>query len=319
MASSPPDSAPNAPLVSQARLRPAMGTFVEIRVGTAKPLAQEVANEVFRQAFLRIAEVEKALSAHQPDSELNRLTTAPAGLHRVSRHLGAVLAAALRIHRASGGVFDPGVAPQLAEAGFLPPLPGISSAPPARIPFADMLELVEPEVVRLHHPQRLDLGGIAKGYGVDQALASLWDAGLSAATVNAGGDLATFGWRIPLTLRHPASPGRQIPFPALENGACATSAGYATRRPLAGQDNENEIVSHFFHPETGTFDPGWDSITVLAPNCTDADALTKVVQLGGAAGAEILPLFGASAWRIRPTDPLARPVRGLSSPCLEPF
>jgi len=49
--------------------------------------------------------------------------------------------------------------------------------------------------VRLARRVRLDLGGIAKGFAVDQAIAQLRDAGVVSGSVNAGGDLRVLGNR----------------------------------------------------------------------------------------------------------------------------
>jgi thiamine biosynthesis lipoprotein len=55
------------------------------------------------------------------------------------------------------------------------------------------MDLAPPHRVIAHLPLRLDLGGIAKGYAVDRALAALRAAGCRRGLVNAGGDLAVFG------------------------------------------------------------------------------------------------------------------------------
>jgi thiamine biosynthesis lipoprotein len=120
--------------------------------------------------------------------------------------------------------------------------------------------------VRFARPLRLDLGGIAKGYAVDLALAAL--AGTDA-TVNAGGDLAMTCWQgRDVEIRTPGSDGRSTITLPMENRSLATSAAYY----LAG---DHVILN------PSSLDPldRRDSASVFACSCMVADALTKVVLL----------------------------------------
>src|SRR5258708_29054465 len=76
----------------------------------------------------------------------------------------AVMRSAFALARASGGAFDPCVAPALVRFGFLP---GQADARPAH--GWQPLELGGHSTVRFARPLTLDLGGIAKGYAVDCA------------------------------------------------------------------------------------------------------------------------------------------------------
>lgn len=110
---------------------------------------------------------------------------------------------------------------------------------------------------------RLDLGGIAKGHAVDRAVAALRDCGIDSGWVNAGGDLRAFGEaELPVRLRDEAAGGVRE-FARLSDGALATSL-------LAGRH-----------------------VSVAAPSCLWADALTKVVALSGDASHPALAARGA--------------------------
>jgi thiamine biosynthesis lipoprotein len=143
--------------------------------------------------------------------------------------------------------------------------------------------------VRFARPLRIDLGGIAKGYCVDRAIAELRRCGASAGLVNAGGDLRAFGARsMALHLRHPADPGRFILWRTIRDAAIATSASYATgRRRCAG---------FLMDGRSGVRIGSGISVTVRASSALMADALTKVVAATGAQAAPILARYCARAW-----------------------
>src|SRR5437868_8413476 len=94
-----------------------------------------------------------------------------------------------------------------------------------------MVELDPKErTVRLAKPgMQLDLGGIAKGYAADEALAVLKKHGIDRALVAAGGDIAVSGpppgkdgWTVGI---HPLAP-EEVKSPrhlALKNGGVSTS------------------------------------------------------------------------------------------------
>jgi FAD:protein FMN transferase len=133
------------------------------------------------------------------------------------------------------------------------------------------------------------LGGIAKGYAVDVAVAALRSQGMTHGLVNAGGDLRGFGERPwPIQIRAPEQPTMLLNAGSLCDAAIATSAGYF-RNARAGSTMVAPIV-----------DPAhrrcvvWNaSISVVASRCMTADALTKVVRLAPAALPALLDHYDA--------------------------
>jgi len=201
------------------------------------------ADDAIDRAFRVIAVLEKQLSFHDPASELSRLNRT--GHFTVGRDLRRVLAMALRIAQLSGGAFDPTAGSRAASKAY-------------------------------------DLGGIAKGYCVDRAVAELRRCGVQSGLVNAGGDLRAFGARaFPLHLRHPEDPRQLLPFGELRDAALATSATY-----LQGQER---------CAGSAPLAPG-ASISVRAPRAAIADALTKVVAVMGGQAAPLLARYSAQAW-----------------------
>jgi len=124
----------------------------------------------------------------------------------------------------------------------------------------------------------LDLGGIAKGHAVDLAVQALQAAGATAGWVNAGGDLRVFGdLELPILLRDEIDGGVKE-FARLADGAFATSHYAPGSRSAASR----AVRAH---------------VSVAAPRCLWADALTKVVGLSGRCDHPALARYDAAAWR----------------------
>src|SRR5260370_36155664 len=137
----------------------------------------------------------------------------------------------------------------------------------------------EDKTVRLLVPgMQLDLGGIAKGYAADEALAVLKTNGISQALVAAGGDIAVgdtppgqLGWKIDVAALTKAKTDRSL---ILANAAVSTS-GDAEQFALI----DGVRYSHIVDPRTGLGQLGRRSVTVIAKQGIVSDPMTKVVAL----------------------------------------
>jgi thiamine biosynthesis lipoprotein len=135
---------------------------------------------------------------------------------------------------------------------------------------------------------RIDLGGIAKGYAVDRAIAILQHCGIQHALVSAGGDTRILGdrhgrsWMI--GIQHPrdkTAVALRIP---LTDSAMSTSGDYE-RFFIAGK----ERIHHIINPETGRSAKKSWSATVIGPDTTTTDALsTTIFILGATKGIELI-------------------------------
>jgi FAD:protein FMN transferase len=260
-----------------------LGTLVEIAVEAPTSATRRAA---LGAAFAAIERVHGALSGHDPESELSRVNRGAAlGVEPVSEDFRAVLDRALVIARRSGGVFDPTVGGLVAAWGFLPR----RTAADAQATWRDVR--LDAHGVRFLRPLALDFDGIAKGYAVDCAIAALRAHGASAGRVNAGGDLRVFGTPIePVHVRTGGPQSIVVPLVALGDGAVATSAYGGQRHRVAGRWTTPLVDPIRRLPRMST-----RTVSVIAPDCTTADALTKVVALQGAATAKLLAACGASA------------------------
>ena len=262
-----------------------LGTLVEISVRARAAATRQAA---LAAGFAAIERVHRALSAQDPASELSRLNRSAARqVQFVSEDLRAVLRRALEIARRSSGVFDPTV-------GALRFDDALARRDVAAATWRDV-EL-DARGVRFHRLLALDFDGIAKGYAVDCAIAALRSHGASAGEVNAGGDLRVFGAKAQAV--HVRTSGPQaiiVPLVALCDGAVATSACGGQRRLRQGRWTAPLADRRSKLPRMST-----RTVSVIAPDCITADALTKVVALEGAASVQLLAECGAVAAILSP-------------------
>jgi FAD:protein FMN transferase len=161
----------------------------------------------------------------------------------------------------------------------------------------------------------IDLGGIAKGYAVDRALALLSARGVQHASVSAGGDSRVMGdklgrpWMV--GIKNPrAEDAVAITLP-LENVAISTSGDY--ERYFI--NDAGERVHHIINPRTGKSTQGVNSVSIIGPLGFDTDPLsTTVFVLGPEKGLALinrLPGFDAviitSAGKVLYSEGLASP------------
>jgi FAD:protein FMN transferase len=259
-----------------------MGTFVHVAASGPNPQAVERAIDA---AFGAVDLVERLMSFHDNNSELSRLNRAahrqPQAVHSWTY---AVLKRAVRIAQLSDGLFDISVAPLLVESGLLPCREGSTTA------FGNWrsLELLADSSVYFAKPMLLDLGGIAKGFAVDQAIHALRRGGCTEAIVNAGGDLRRFGKDShPVYLRRSSGP---VQIAELRCGAVATSSPHAVH-----PDRIAQAIGCIVDPKLQRAWQGVGSVTVAARSCMIADALTKVAALAGPSCQSLLDRFGAQA------------------------
>jgi thiamine biosynthesis lipoprotein len=190
------------------RTLPVMGTIAEFAVVHHDVAAAEAAIDA---AMRELQRVERRMTRFTTGSDIGRANLAGVDTPVViDPNTGIVVAEALRWAEATDGAFDP-------AAGGIARLWDVTHrhVPPPddqRIPLAGrrLYRAVEIGVHRqapvlLHHDPSvsLDLGAIAKGYGVDRAVAVLRDHGIEKALVDVGGDLYALGtapdgepWRI---------------------------------------------------------------------------------------------------------------------------
>jgi len=127
---------------------------------------------------------------------------------------------------------------------------------------------------------KITLGGIAKGYAVDEALEVLKGMGIKYALVDAGGDIGTIGsepdnelWDIALV--NPDDTSQSLATFRVSDKAVTTSGNYER------YFDPEAKVGHIMDPKTGYSVTGCISVTIIADSCTQADVLATGVFVMG--------------------------------------
>ena len=265
--------------------RPLMGMAFRIIVHSED---EAKAKRAAKAAFDRVAVLNQIMSDYEPESELSKLSNlAGSGkAAKISDELCSVLDRAQALAAQTGGAFDvtAGASVQLWRRARR-----VKRLPPQYV-LAKALKTVGFHRLKLDAKKctaeltgpgtRLDLGGIAKGYALDEALAVLKKHGLRQALVSAGGDIVAGaappgkeGWRVALiALREETKPE----FLWLTNAAVATSGDLYQFLEVDGTR-----YSHIVDPRTGTALTEQRLVHVLAPDAITADSLATAISVLG--------------------------------------
>ncbi len=241
------------------RMRPLLGTFVEIGVGHQSKEAEEAVHAAFKQIEL----IQSLLSFHVENSELTKVNEANGQAVSVHRHTLRVIKLAKAMTIASHGLFNCLVGGEMVNRKVLP-----NHSQHQTLAYGDADHIIiDRDQVRLTSPVKITLDGIAKGYAVDCAIAALKQHGMASGWVNAGGDLRVFGNKV-LSVQRRELDGEHIVLGGVQDAAMATSVVAQIYDPAL----PGEVVSPIATPKKGVW-------TVLAQFAWRADALTKVACL----------------------------------------
>ena len=254
---------PSADLIH--RSMAAMGTSIRLSL-----LESEFTGNAARNAFERIADVDRLLTVHNAASALMQVN---GGAAVSGSEISDVARAALHFGSLTEGAMDVTVLPALRRLGFVPGATG-----------HDLIDYslldVNGTTVRMRSSDvGADFGGIAKGYGVDQAVSAAQKAGVSAALLDAGGDLFALGrpdadrpWKV--GVRHPEKDNDLVATLEVEDEAVATSGITMQTKVIDGK-----TVSHLIDPRTGQPVNHVVSATIVARDTMTADALATAVSV----------------------------------------
>ena len=265
--------------------RPLMGMAFRVIVHSED---ESKAKRAAKAAFERVAVLNQIMSDYEPNSELNKLSDlAGSGqVVPVSPELFHVLESAQALAVLTGGAFDvtAGASIQLwrqaRRVKRLPPQYALDKGLKT-IGFRTLKLDAEKSTAKLTQTgTRLDLGGIAKGYALDEAIVVLKKHGLPRALVSAGGDIVAAdappgkeGWRVALIgLEEDAKPE----ILRLANGAVATSGDLYQFLEVDGTR-----YSHIVDPRSGSALTEQRLVHVLALDAMSADSLSTAISVLG--------------------------------------
>ena len=262
-----------------------MGTWASLTLVTSDSSA--VADLAFR-SLLALHRVDSLMSNWTKTSDIARINR-EAGRTRTTVHpeVAAVIDTALRVAHESNGAFDITVEPLIRLWGFLGGTPHVPSQADidrvlTRVGYGQVsFDAAARSIQFARDDVRIDLGGIAKGYGADQVAAVLRTAGATDALVDLSGNMVAMGnaathpgWNV--GIRDPAGVQPMLGKIMLKDDAVATSGDYEQF-----VDANGKHYGHILDPRTGWSAHGLSSVTIVAADAMTADAwATALFVLG---------------------------------------
>lgn len=259
------------------------GTLVDISIyGESEERAHEVSNQIFQD----FQTIHHQYHAWQNDSELSELNQAFAAGKTVTikPQLAEMLKDATKLSVASDGLFNPAIGGLIAQWGFqrdeFSPVEinaaAIKKLVDAKPTMTDIM--IEGDKVHSNNPSvKLDLGGYAKGYALDNAAKKLHQLGIKNALINIGGNIIAIGqhgsqpWRV--GIQHPRQPKPMATIDLADGWAIGTSGDY--QRYF---DKNGKRYCHIIDPRTGYPAKGTQAVTVLIPPGEHAGVLSDVAS-----------------------------------------
>lgn len=271
-----------------------MGTFYFVKLAGVAPDVKLTA-ELRDGVEQRFAEINRQMSHYQPDSELSRFgshsSTAP---FKVSAPFAHVIRHSLTVWRESSGAFDPTLGALINLWGFGPA--GATGRVPTdaeiaaaqRVCGSRHLHVTADDELQKDIPGlQLNLSGVAKGYGADEAARFLRERGYTNIFVSVCGEIVAFGFN---SEGQPWQVGIERPLYGSPPGTALSAIVPLSGRALSTsgdthnffRDEHGQVFAHILDPSTGR--PASNniaSVTVIAANGMTADSLTKPLYIWG--------------------------------------
>jgi len=270
-----------------------MGTIVQLDVCRGEEDALKT-EEAYKDAWERLEDISwrmNVLDERSDVAKVNNSNLAPVSIKADTYH---VLKESIYFFYATRGTFDITVWPLIQlwreseMKNIFPTREQIKTVQEA-VGLGNIQLLANNRVKLLNSETKIDLGGIAKGYAIDEAARIFREHGITRFYIDAGGDVYVGGhncrgepWRI--GIRDPRDKSKIIDVVSVVDSAVTTSGNYEQYYEI-----QNERWSHIINPVTGYPQRDVVSATVIAPKAIEADALaTAVCVLGGGPGIEYI-------------------------------
>ncbi len=240
--------------------------------------------EAVEAAVKEVERLDALLSTGSEESEVSRINGAGEG--DLSEDTEEILSEGLAIWNQTGGLFDVTIYPLMQLWGF----PTGNYHVPTAEELEQTMSLVDSSKVVLDgshvvlgEHQKIDLGGIAKGYTSNRVMEIFREYGVTSAMVSLGGNVQTLGkkpdgteWQV--GIQNPDNvQGDLLGAVAVQDQAVITSGGYERYFEENGQ-----TYIHILDPRTGyPAKSGLTSVSVVSKNGMLADALSTSLYIMG--------------------------------------
>jgi len=283
------------------KTKPFMDTLVTITVVAG---SDEQANRTIDKAFSVIEQFGDKINFFSDKSELSAINrNAGATPVKVSPDTLGVIERALYISEKSNGAFDPTIGPEMNMWDFFKKIRPSDTAIKKKLSLINYRDIIvdhdRSTVLLRRKGMLMDLGGIAKGYAADLALANLKQNGIGAGIVAAAGDIRAFGLKPDGTLwnigiknpRQQSEADELIAKASLTNKAISTSGDYERYFIEDGRR-----YHHILDPKTGYPAGRCRSVTVISDSGIFADGFSTAVFVSGPEkGMELVREAGSDA------------------------
>lgn len=261
--------------------QPAMGTIFHVDCFRTD---EKTAANAAQGAFALLHQVEASLSRFRPDSELSLLNASPEAPLPVSKDFADCLRVSLEAGDVTDGYFDISFLPLYEFWDWR----GGRTSLPSREAVSDMLGRVgyrkitfDPSgrTVALRKGMKIDLGGVAKGFGIGRMATRMKEHGVLDSIIEGGGDLIVTASRsYTIGIQDPFGPrGKPTARLRVTGPACVfTSGDYEQYVTIDGK-----AYGHIIDPKTGYPAEGPKSATIIGSDPAMADALaTALIAMG---------------------------------------
>ncbi|MDH5183473.1 MAG: FAD:protein FMN transferase [Gammaproteobacteria bacterium] len=260
----------------------AMGTVYELSV---YDIGQQQGQEISRLVQDDLKFMEFAWHAWKPGplGRINQLLASGAEFS-INPSVMPLVIQSKQLYTSSQGLFNPAIGELVQIWGFHTDDPSNTSPPDKHQVQKYMRDLPTMDDIEIngiraqgHNPHiKLDFGGFAKGYAIEQILKHLQQQGIENASLYAEGDLKAIGrhgsrpWRA--AIRNPRHLGIIGTIDVKDGESLFTSGNY--------QDGEKRI-HHILDPRTGHPVPAIASATVIHDDAAVADAAAMALFVAG--------------------------------------
>ncbi len=258
---------------------------VQLHMGTyGRVLINDGSSDDIEAAFAKMKELDGLLSDYNPKSEIS-LINDNAGISpvEVDTQVIEILRIANNVASQTQGVFDPtigaltiGVYRFGRESDIEITQEDIDKAK-SLVNYRDLV-IDESTVFLKRKGMMIDLGGIGKGYAVENAVSVLKERGVLSGVVSLSGDFKVFGDQIEIAIKNPYSEGALATFRTVATDTAISTSGSYERFVRV----DGELYHHLIIPQTGK--PGHDflSLTVVMDgSSTLADAYSTALFIMG--------------------------------------
>jgi thiamine biosynthesis lipoprotein len=267
-----------------------MGTHLGFAAFTTPTVDAAKVREVFAAAIAEIRRIEALMTTWRPDSEVSQINAAAGKAPVVvGDETRQIIKDSIHTSELSEGTFD--ITFQTLHGLWkfdedLDPHPPADKDLKARLAFVGYRNIqvddAKKTVMLAKKETQIGLGGIAKGYAVDKAVAVLDKAGLTSFFVQAGGDLFARGKKPDGTdwqagIRDPRGPeNKYFAKLSLSDHAFSTAGDYERSYIVGGRR-----FHHIIDPRTGYPATACRSVTIWAPSALVADEIDDAVFILG--------------------------------------